>query len=274
MKFSCIVSVWVLSAVNVHALHLTVNHESSVEEAYVLAEHQDQEFMLAQWSSTERELNTLQQAALDSAELAKNISASNATATADQLKKLMATSGVAGKTMLAPALEMLKGLYDDQKRRIADVNKREEVSKQRFDKQKQEHDKQIARLQDLIKNHKVSEGLYQNSTKDADRMFTYWQRCRERNHHQFHTNLKITHAMMEKVKHMISAYEKALAEPKPTEESAREAAKITHEVMPEIVFMQEAAWSTVAFCQDAMGAVKAELRSVSAQEVNPQQHLA
>eukprot|EP00971_Amphidinium_carterae_P050445 993504-Amphidinium_carterae.1 len=89
--------------------------------------------------------------------------------------------------------------------------------------------------------------------------------CRERIHHQFHTNLKITHAMMEKrlasilslpptyfpaatllseVKHMISAYEKALAEPKPTEdyaaeitasqnracrESAREAAKITHE---------------------------------------------
>jgi len=262
-----------LLAVNTHALHLAVNHESSVEEAYVLAEHQDHEFMLDQWSSTERELNALQQAAFEAVVLGKNMSAGNASVTADQLKKLMSTSGVAGKAMLAPALEMLKGLYDDQKRRIADVNKREEISKQRFEKQKQDHDKQIARLQDLIKNHKVSEGLYQNSTKDADRMFNYWQRCRERNHHQFHTNLKITHAMMEKVKHMIAAYEKALSEPKPTEEGAREAAKITHEVMPEIVFLQEA-WSTLHFCEDAHGQVTDELRSMSQQEVIAPQHLA
>ena len=37
--------------------------------------------------------------------------------------------------------------------------------------------------------------------------FTYWQRCRERQHRQFHTNLKIQHAMMMKTKKMVDMYD-------------------------------------------------------------------
>ena len=61
-------------------------------------------------------------------------------------------------------LEMLKGMYEDQKRRIADLNQREEKNKKTFEKQKAEHDERMKRIEDLHAQHKVSEEFTRNST--------------------------------------------------------------------------------------------------------------
>merc|ERR1719161_769012 len=112
---------------------------------------------------------------------------------------------------LAPMLAMLKGLYDDSKERIAQQNAREEKSKKWFVTKQSEHTAKLASIEGKFKNHTLSEEFRTNETRDENRYFNYWQRCRERQHRQFHTNLKIQHAMMMKTKKMVEMYEKALS---------------------------------------------------------------
>merc|ERR1719265_2415094 len=104
-----------------------------------------------------------------------------------------AVQAAVGKAMLAPMLEMLKGLYNDQKTRIGQLNKREQKSKERFDQQQKEFDTKIAHITQLHNSHKLSDEFFKNETSDTTRMFNYWKRSRERNHKQFHTSLKLTH---------------------------------------------------------------------------------
>jgi hypothetical protein len=163
-----------------------------------------------------------------------------------------------GKATLIPMLAMLKGMYDDQKHRIAELNKHEEESKKRFAKQKVEYEERIAH----IKNQTLlSNGTRKNATEQATKFFKYWERARDRSHRQFHNALKITHSSMQKEKEMISAYEKAISGEAPTakdKSKMKELKQSLPEQAPEVVLAQQRK-VVAAFCQDTLKEIDVEL---------------
>jgi hypothetical protein len=220
--------------------------------AYEAAQRDDETFLQRSWQQLAEELRNVSGTPM-------NHTADKATAA--KMRQVMdATKGLMGKAMLAPALGMLHGLYDDQKGRISALNKREQKSKDRFEEQKKKHEEKLASLKDKLDHHKISKEFFDNSTKDENRLFKYWQSCRERAHHQFHTQLKLTHGLMEKEKGMIGAYDKALADPEPTKEGLKAFNKVAGQVAPEIVLMQD---SDVEFCVSSLAIVKEEMKSPS-----------
>jgi len=177
--------------------------------------------------------------------------------------KLVASLGIPslklkGTASLAPMLAMLKGLYEDSKSRISEQNTREEKSKKWFATKEAEHKAKVAKIEDKWKNHKISEELHTNETRDESRYFSYWSRCRERQHRQFHTNLKIQHAMMQKVKMMIGMYEKTLSGKAGDQEKAKKQLSQVAGGMPEVVLLQEAGKTVLNFCRDSLVEVQKE----------------
>merc|ERR1719281_26545 len=126
-----------------------------------------------------------------------------------------------GRAALAPMLAMLKGLYEDSKDRISQQNKREDKSKKWFAEKEAEHKAKLDKIEGRFKNGTLSEEFRTNETRDETRYFNYWTRVRERQHRQFHTNLKIQHAMMMKTKKMIDMYEKTLSGKASDQEQAK-----------------------------------------------------
>jgi len=147
--------------------------------------------------------------------------------------------GLTGKAMLAPMLAMLKGMYDDQKKRIGDINKREQKSKDRFAKQQKEFNDKIKEIKLRHDKHKLSDEFFKNETRDYTRQFKYWEGVRSRNHRQFHNALKITHGMMQREKDMIAQYEAAMSMKMPEDNNKKTAAPAKPEEAPEVVFMQQ-----------------------------------
>lgn len=263
------------------------------------AESEDRSFLLDQLDQTELELVKLQQAAGDkfaglqisAAPVAKNNAAKapeakkavtpaakkapKPAAKEESPKDMLASLGIhapkglVGKAALAPMLAMLKGLYDDSKNRISEQNTREEKSKKWFASKELEHKTKMDKIEGEFKNHTLSEEFRTNETRDETRYFTYWQRCRERQHRQFHTNLKIQHAMMTKVKKMIDMYEKTLST-KPSDQALAKKALGKMTGMPEIVFLQEFHRAVGSFCRESLAEVhkeQAELKA-AAKEIN------
>jgi len=178
------------------------------------------------------------------------------------MPSLSSVKGLKGAMALAPMLAMLKGLYEDSKERISQQNVREEKSKKWFTGKEAEHKAKVASIEGKFANHTLSEEFRTNETRDETRYFSYWQRCRERQHRQFHTNLKIQHAMMMKTKKMVDMYEKALS-PKANDQA--QAKKMLHQQtgMPEIVFLQNDDFDAVksqvfAFCTESLDEVQKE----------------
>jgi len=178
-----------------------------------------------------------------------------------------------GAMALAPMLAMLKGLYQDSKDRISQQNTREEKSKKWFADKEAEHKAKLAKIEGRFKNGTLSEEFRTNETRDETRYFGYWSRCRERQHRQFHTNLKIQHAMMMKVKKMIDIYEKTLSgKASDHKEAAKKLSQMTGGGMPEIVLLQEMQRAVGTFCRESLAEVrkeKAELRQSAEEEVAP-----
>eukprot|EP00928_Gymnodinium_smaydae_P000106 TRINITY_DN10043_c0_g2_i1.p1 TRINITY_DN10043_c0_g2~~TRINITY_DN10043_c0_g2_i1.p1 ORF type:complete len:293 (-),score=91.07 TRINITY_DN10043_c0_g2_i1:80-889(-) len=144
---------------------------------------------------------------------------------------------------LAPALAMLKGLYEDGKQRIAALNEREEKYKKQFSAKEAEHNARLARINS--KNNTLSAEFRANETRDEMRMFNYWERCRERQHRQYHTGLKIQHATLEKVKKMIDMYEKTMS----GKDSGAVKKQLEHLAAPTIVLLQATRREVSNFCR-------------------------
>jgi len=176
------------------------------------------------------------------------------------IPSLSSVKGLKGKMALAPMLAMLKGLYEDSKDRIAQQNVREEKSKKWFTEKEAEHKAKLAKIEGKFANHTLSEEFRTNETRDEARYFNYWQRCRERQHRQFHTNLKIQHAMMNKVKTMVNMYDKALSsKPSDQVQAKKQLSQMTG--MPEIVFLQnfdDVKRQVFDFCRDSLDEVEKE----------------
>jgi len=180
-----------------------------------------------------------------------------------QMDRLAATErmmkGLTGKAMLAPMLSMLKGMYDDQKKRIGDINKKEQKSKERFAMQKAEFDHKTQETELKHDKHKLSDEFFKNETRDYTRQFKYWEGVRSRNHRQFHNALKITHGMMQREKDMIAQYEAALSMKIPQESNAKKvAAPAKPEESPEVVFVQQRQ-AALVFIQETLAEVRQQL---------------
>lgn len=235
---------------------------SSEWKACLEAEAEDTQFWAGEWQDMETELLQLQAAALGTPAAAKP---------ADKAKHhhFNPLAGIKlnlepkSPADLVPALAMLKGLYEDGKSRIGDLNAREKRLKEQYDKKKMEHDTRIATIDARFKNKTLNKEFYTNETRDETRLFTYWEHVRERQHRQFHTSLKIQHATLTKVKQMIDMYEKTIAAKEDKKTLRKEFAKVTgHEVAPEVVFLQSPARDLAKFCGEQLKELRAE-RSAS-----------
>jgi len=257
------------------------------------AETEDRMFLLSQLDQTESQLKELQQfveavapvekkvavAAKPAAPVAKKeaapvakkevvaakkdvvvAAAKKVTKEAADPAKMLASLKLPKSMALAPMLAMLKGLYEESKDRISQQNVREEKSKKWFAGKEAEHVAKLATIEGKFANHTLSQEFRTNETRDEARYFNYWQRCRERQHRQFHTNLKIQHAMMTKTKKMITMYDAALS-PKAADQAKAKKMLGGQTGMPEIVFLQnfdEVKRQVVDFCRDSLDEVDKE----------------
>merc|ERR1719159_2091355 len=143
-------------------------------------------------------------------------------------------------------------MYQDQKKRIGEINKREQKSKERFVKQQADFNKKIKSIKERHEKGKLSDEFFKNETRDYTRQFKYWEGVRSRNHRQFHNALKITHGMMQREKDMISQYEAAMSMKMPEE---KKAAPAKPEEAPEVVLVQQRK-SAAAFIQQTLVEVR------------------
>lgn len=155
---------------------------------------------------------------------------------------------------LAPTLAMLKGMYEDGKGRITQLNTREEDSKAKFTAKEAEHKARLARIDAHFKNHSLSEEFHTNETRDENRLWNYWTHVRERQHRQYRTGLKIQHATLEKVKKMIDMYEKAMTG-KDDDSVKKDLAKVSRSTAPMIVLLEDTRKTVVSFCKSARGEI-------------------
>lgn len=154
---------------------------------------------------------------------------------------------------LVPALDMLKAMYADGKDRITKLNERETKYKKQFEERQKTHNAQMAKIEHKKNNTRLSADFLKNMTKEEDRLFSYWQRVRERQHRQYHTSLKIQHSMMQRVKTMIDMYEKTIKGNEEQKAKVRqELQSVTGGGMPEVVLMQETRKEVIHFCKDAL----------------------
>jgi len=241
------------------------------------AEAEDRSFWGAQWASQEEELLQVQAAAAamrrSAADAPPNVSAPRpANASRPPSARKHSPSPLAGLNIslnpktpadLLPTLAMLKALYAEGKERIAKLNEREKLSKQQFESKEVEHKARLAKIEGKVTEHKLSAAFAANETHDENRLWSYWQRVRERQHRQFHTSLKIQHGTMEREKQMIDMYEKTIAGTADKESVASELSKVAGGSAPEVVFAQGAALlQASSYCAAALAEVRAARREL------------
>merc|ERR1712151_269943 len=173
---------------------------------------------------------------------------------------------------LAPALAMLKGLYEDGKERIGKLNAREKKSKQRYEEKRIQHEQHLARIAARVQNGTLSKEFGTNETKDEDRLWTYWEHVRERQHRQYHTSLKIQHGTLTKEKQMIDMYEKTIAGKESKKQLAKEFSKVAGGgAAPEVVLLQDTRQAVVQFCSLELAEVRTS-RAAFSQADSPAVH--
>merc|ERR1719265_2857621 len=91
------------------------------------------------------------------------------------------------------------------------MNQREKINKEKYVKREADHKAKLEKIEERFKAGKLSLEFRTNETREENRIFTYWQHCRDRQHKQFHNMLKMQHSTMEKEKMMIDMYEKTLS---------------------------------------------------------------
>jgi len=234
------------------------------------AEAEDTQFWAGEWHDMETELLQLQAlgapvAAKPAAKSADVKAAPAAKHHFNPLAGIKLNLEPKSPADLVPALAMLKGLYEDGKERIGQLNTREQKLKAQYEKKKEEHETRIATIAARYKNGTLSKEFFTNETRDETRLFTYWEHVRERQHRVFHTSLKIQHATLTKVKQMIDMYEKTISGKGDKKELRKEFSKVTgQQAAPEVVFLQGARHDLSKFCDEQLQELRAE-RSASSQ---------
>lgn len=117
-------------------------------------------------------------------------------------------------SMLHQGQDMLTDLFAHMKKSIARLNKRETEGKDSNEKivarLQAKYDQDRKKLNDTTLSAWEHE-LLVNRTQMDERELKYWETGRDIQHKMFHTNLKLTHSLMSRVKTVMEAYKQALA---------------------------------------------------------------
>eukprot|EP00429_Kryptoperidinium_foliaceum_P135437 CAMPEP_0176273418 /NCGR_PEP_ID=MMETSP0121_2-20121125/46210_1 /TAXON_ID=160619 /ORGANISM="Kryptoperidinium foliaceum, Strain CCMP 1326" /LENGTH=275 /DNA_ID=CAMNT_0017613603 /DNA_START=69 /DNA_END=896 /DNA_ORIENTATION=+ len=221
-------------------------------------EAEDQSFWSEEWSGLEAELEELRSVSMDPAKPATAPQHEHRKSPLAGLKLNLEPKSPAD---LVPALAMLKGLYEDGKERIVKLNAREKESKTKFEAKLADHNKRMLAIDTSFKNSSLSAEFHANETHDENRLWSYWERVRERQHRQFHTSLKIQHGTLEKVKQMIDMYEKTISGKADKAQVAKQLGVASGGV-PDVVFLQKAGRELSSFCQEALEQVRSQRQAL------------
>jgi len=213
------------------------------------AETSERRFWAAEWASLESEIQTLRLLADPKNATTKKEEHHVKKSPLADLKNINLEPKSTAD--LAPALVLLKGLYEDGKERIGKLNAREQKLKEQFEEKKLQHERRLQAIDDRFKNHTLSEEFHTNETRDENRLFSYWERVRERQHKQYHTSLKIQHSTLDKMKTMIDLYEKTISGKADRGSIEKQLRKMTG--MPAtIVFLQGEGVKTAQACDELL----------------------
>jgi len=270
---------------NTHQVSVGLSTLSGEWKACLDAEAEDTHFWSSEWQAMESELLQLQSAvsgqpnATNAIGTKSNVTVGSATTQSQPAKHAKHFNPLAGLKLnlepkspadLIPALSMLKGLYEDGKERIGKLNAREQEFKKQYMKKQATHEQRLKTIADRVKNGTLSKEFAVNETRDETRLWTYWERVRERQHRQYHTSLKIQHGTLTKEKQMIDMYDKTIAGKESKKQLAKEFSKVGGPaVAPEVVFFQEAQRGVAKFCQEELAEVRREQVSLLQSGLTP-----
>lgn len=140
--------------------------------------------------------------------------ATNATAK----KEANATHPAAVKKNLTAVLskeqDVLQGLFAHLKKNIKHFNEEETKGKKDNARRVKELQAKLKRDQEQLKSGKLSKFMHEalvNRTRLEEHELQYWSRGREIEHSMFHSNLKMSHGLMQRVKTVMEAYTQALS---------------------------------------------------------------
>jgi len=239
--------------------------DSAASSSLLQVEAEDRRFWSGQWDELESELQRLL-AAVDAVGDNSSAHVAAGKAASSNGTKRHHVNPLAGIKLnlnpkstadLIPALTMLKALYEEGKQNIANLNERERQSKKFIEEKEGQHKKKLAEIEAKFKKGVLSAEFHTNETHDEQRSWTYWTHVRERQHHQFHTSLKIQHATMMKEKNMIEMYEKTIA-------GTADQKQVVHELNKEsggtveVVLLQRAGSALREYCAGALSEVRRE----------------
>lgn len=191
---------------------------------------EDLGFWVAQANSTESEVTSFEKAC-DDIPFLRFTSELQIAASAAQRAAAVFNDAPAGD--LSPMAAMLDSLYEESKKKIVELNQKEEKSKRLYGAREAAHDARLKALGDEFQKHhapaalKASDSALEAHLEDEENFFMkYWKRVRDRNHKQFHTFLKIQHGLMSRLKSMSDMVKQAAA------------GKALQQPLPEVAFLQ------------------------------------
>lgn len=107
---------------------------------------------------------------------------------------------------------VLENLFKHLKANIANFNKQESKDKVKNDKMKEKLEARLKKDEEALAMKNISafeKERLTNATRLEKHELEYWSRDRDLEHHMFHSNLKMTHGLMSRVKSVIEAYKEA-----------------------------------------------------------------
>jgi len=203
------------------------HHEKHKTSTYAGMQH-SLEKMVQQTSTAEAQLEDscrrLEEAILDIALSQPNSSAPSATKDVKQqpVAKPASANALRGSKKLPTKLQStlktqqgkLGDLFSHLKANIANFNKREAEEKKDSQVYVERLKKRLKEDKKRLEDPKLSafdREMLVNRTRTEEHEVKFWERGRELQHGMFHSNLKLTHGMMSRVKTVMEAYKQVMA---------------------------------------------------------------
>lgn len=156
----------------------------------------------------------LEEAVLDMAlEMETNSTVSSNATVSSALRGASKLSGNLSST-LTQQKEKLNNLFKHLKTNIADFNKRESEEKKDSQAYAERLRKRLKQDKKRLEDPKLSafdHEMLVNRTRTEEHEVKFWTQGRKLQHDMFHSNLKLTHGLMSRVKTVMDAYKQVLA---------------------------------------------------------------
>lgn len=173
-------------------------------------EAEDRDYWTSAWANLESELRGLAQVAASARPAALGSAPAgfwDKGGTAAFSGSLVSGSS-SDSSWVGAQIGVLQGLYDEGKKKIAELNQHERLSKQTFATHEQEHADRLTALKALNHSH-AGAAVRERENSEASFLFNYWSRVRKRSRKQYRNMLRIEHGTMQMEKNLIDQYQKA-----------------------------------------------------------------